>query len=93
VGVTAEIAQDMLGSAEGWLSVNVPALVAKFLKQLLEPGPVTEVRRRTSTSEHVSLIEVAETGEELVAKGNAQSGDRQQEHRMTGRDPPLVVRR
>jgi len=92
MGVTAEVAQNMFGSAEGRLGVNVPALFVEFLEQLLESGPVAEVRRRASAIEHASAIEVAEAGEELVAEGNAQNRHRQQEHRMAGVDPALIVR-
>lgn len=91
VGVAAEVAENMFRSAEGRLSVDVPALVVELIDQRLEPRPITEVRRRTAAIEHASAIKMAESGEELVAEGNAQGWDRHEEHGMAGVNPALMV--
>ena len=91
VCVAAKVAQNMFWSAEGWLSVDVPALVVEFIGELLEARPISEVRRRAAAIEHVFAVEVAKSSEELVAEYNAQGGDRHEEHRMAGVDPSLMV--
>jgi hypothetical protein len=50
-----------------------------------------EIGRRTSAVEHVFAVEVAQSVKELVAKQGAQCGDGQQEERVAGVDPSLVV--
>ena len=91
VGVAAEVAQDMFGAAEGRLGVDVPVLVAKLLDQLIKHRRITEGSGRASEVESSLAVELAEAGEELVAEHGAQNGNRQQEHRMAGMNPALVV--
>ena len=82
MGVAAEVAQDMFGSAEGRLGVDVPFLVAQLLISCSNhPGS----RKRSGPQLGLSLaIEVAESVKELLAEDGAQDGNRQQEHRMAG---------
>jgi hypothetical protein len=91
VSVAAEVAEDMFGSAERRLGVDVPVLVAKLLDQLIEHRGIAQRSGRASEVEPSLAVELAEADEELVAEHGAQNGNRQQEHRMAGRDPSLVV--
>src|ERR1039457_4289761 len=91
VGVAAEVAQDMFGAAEGRLGVDVPVLVAKLLDQLIKQRRITERSGRTSEVEQALAVEMVKACEELVAEDGAQNGNRQQEHRMSGVDPALMV--
>ena len=43
VGVTTEITEDMSGSAEGRLGIDVPVLVAQCRDPLFEAGLITEM--------------------------------------------------
>jgi hypothetical protein len=54
---------------------------------------VTECGCRTVAVEQALAIELAESGEELVAEHGAQCRNRQQEQRVAGRDPSPVVGR
>ena len=83
----------MFGSAEGRLGVDVPSLVAQLVDQLFEAGRIEESSGRTSQVEHTLAIETVKAGEELVAEDGAQDGNRQEEHRMAGRDPALMISR
>jgi hypothetical protein len=93
VGVTAEVAQDMIWTAKGRLGIDVPVLLLQLVDQLLEAHRVTERRGRTSAMEQALAIELAKCGEELLTEGFAQDGNREQEHRMTGVDPALMIDR
>ena len=91
MGIAAEMTQDMSRATEGRAGINVPVLVAQLLHQFLEPYRVAEVVCRTSAIEQASAIELAQASEELLAKDGAQDGNGQQEQRMAGRDPALMV--
>ena len=58
VGVAAEIAEDMFGTAERRLGIDVPVLVAELLHELFEPRPIAEISRRTTAIEQVFAIEL-----------------------------------
>jgi hypothetical protein len=92
-GVTAEIAQDMLGAAEGRLDIDEPVLVLQLLHQLLEPRRITEISSWTSQVEQVLAVELAESGKKLLAEDGVQYGNGQEEQRVAGRDPALVIGR
>jgi len=68
VGVTAEIAQDVFGPAEGRLGVDVPSLLAQLRDQLFEAGRIKESSGWTSQVEQALAIEMEKAGEELVRK-------------------------
>src|ERR1035437_2046760 len=93
VDVTAEVAEDMFRSAEGRLGIDVPILVAELLHQLLEADTAAEWGGWTSEVEQSLAVELAKSGEELFAEDGAQDGNRQDEQRMAGRDPALMISR
>ncbi len=90
VGVAAEVAQHMFGSAEGKVGVDVPSLVAELVDQLLE---ARRIKGGTSAVKQALAIEMVKACEELLAKDGAQNGNRQEEHRMAGVHPALVIGR
>jgi len=91
MGVTAEIAKDMLGSSEWRPGVDVPVLSAELLRQLFEARPVTEIGGRTTAIEAVLAVELPQSVEELLAEHGAQSRNGQQEQRMSSRNPALMI--
>ena len=93
VGVAAEVAKNMFGSTEGRLGVDVPVLVFELFDQLLEHRGITESSSRPSQVEQSSVMKSAESGEELLAEDSAQDRNGQQEHRMAGRNPALMIGR
>ena len=68
-------------------------MFVELLDQLLEHGRITEGSGRTSEVKQALAIEVAESCEELLAEDGTQNGNRQQEHRMAGMNPALVIGR
>lgn len=86
VGVSAEVAQDMFRSAEGRLGIDEPSLPGQLRDQLLEPRSITEIACRTSQVEQVLTVEMAKSGEKLLAEDGAQNGNRQREQRVAGGD-------
>jgi len=58
---------------------------------VLEPCRVTEVCRRASAVEQVFAVKLSKPGKESLAELGAQDRDGQQEERVAGVDPPLVV--
>jgi hypothetical protein len=93
VGVTAKIAQDVFGPAEGRLGVDVPSLLAQLVDQLFEARRIKESSGWTSQVEQALAIEMVKAGEELLAEDGAQDGNRHEEHRMAGVDPALMISR
>ena len=93
MGVAAGVAQNMLGAAEGRLGMDVPVLFAELANQLLERPRITEGSGRTSEVKQALAVEVAESGEELLTEDSAQNANRQEEHRMAGMNPALVIGR
>ena len=94
MGVAAEVAQNMFGAAEGRLGIDVPVLVCRASS--ISCSNIAGSRRGAAGPlqvEQALAIEVAESGEELLAEDAAQDGNRQQEHRMAGMDPALVIGR
>jgi len=49
------------------------------------------MRRGTSEVEQSLAVELAKCGEELFAEDGAQDGNRQEEQRMAGVDPALMI--
>jgi len=93
VGVAAEVAQPMFGAGEGRLGMDVPFLFAELVDQLFEPRRIAERSGRTFEVKQALAVEVAESCEELLAEDGAQNGNRQEEHRMAGMNPALVIGR
>lgn len=93
VGVAAEIAQHLLGSAEGRLGVDKPLLPAEPGEQFLEPCRIAELGGGAAAVELILPVELAKCAEELLAEHRAQCGDGQKEERMFGRDPSLMIGR
>src|SRR5579864_1653344 len=93
MGVAAEVAQHMLGSAEGRLGMDVPVLFAELRDQLLERRRITEGSGRASQVKQAFAVEVAESVKELLAEDGAQNPNRHEKHRMAGMNPALVIGR
>ena len=93
VGVAAEIAEDMFGTAERRLGIDVPVLVAELLHELFEPRLIHEIGGRAAANEQVLAVELPQSVEELLTEHGAQYGNGQQEQRMSGRDPALMIGR
>ena len=91
VGVAAERAQDLLGSTEWRLGVDVPSLLAQLFDESVELCRVAEGCGRPSEVEQASLLKLAKSGEELLAEDSAQQMNWHEEHRMTGRNPALMI--
>ena len=91
VGVAAQVAEDMFRSTKRRLGVDVPFLPVQTGQQVLEPCRVTEVCRRSSAVEQVLAVKLSKPGKESLAELGAQDRDGQQEERVAGVDPPLVV--
>jgi hypothetical protein len=91
VGITAEIAEDMFGSAEGRLGIDVPVLLTHFLDQLFEPAGIAEISGGTAAIEQVFAVELAKSGKELLAEDVVQYRNGQQEQRVAGGNPSLMI--
>src|SRR5579862_5452549 len=74
MGVAAKVTQHMFRFAEGRLGMDVPFLFAELVEQLFERGRIAESSSRTSEVMQPLAVEVAESGEELVAEDGAQEG-------------------
>ena len=90
MGVAAQIAEHMGGSAERWLGIDDPLLVLQSLHQSCKQLPVLEGGCGTAAVQQFVAVEALQCEEELVAKDAAEHRNGQQEARM-GMDPALVV--
>jgi len=84
VGVTAEITEHMLRSAEGMLGVDVPVLLGQLLDQLFEQGWIIEIGGGTAAVEQVLAVEMANSGKELLAEDVVQYRNGQKESWVVG---------
>ena len=84
VGITAEITEDMIRSAEGRLGIDVPVLLAQRLDQLFEPRGIMEISGGPAAIEQVFAVEVAESGKELLTEDVVQYRNGQEESWVVG---------
>ena len=66
--ITAEIAEDLFGAAEGRLGIDVPVLLTHFLDQLFEPAGIAEISGGTggNRAEVLPAVKLAKSGKELL---------------------------
>lgn len=91
VGVTAEISEDPIRTAEGWLGIDVPVLLAQLCDQLLEPRGITEIPGGPAAIELILAVEMAKSGKELHPEDVVQYGNGQEESWVVGRNPALMI--
>lgn len=84
VGITAEITEDTIRSAERRLGIDVPVLLAQLLDQLFEPRGIMEIRGGPAAIEQVFAVEVAESGKELLTEDVVQYRNGQEESWVVG---------
>jgi len=77
MGVAAQVAEHMCGSAEGWLGIHDPLLVLQWLDQCGKQFPVLEGGCGTAAVERSVAVEALQREEELVAKDAAEHRDGQ----------------
>jgi len=70
MGVSAEILEDLLWSAEGLLGVDDPLLAVKAVLELAERRTISELGTLTFKGERILLVEIFEPGEELAPEDN-----------------------
>ena len=90
MGVAAQVAEHMCGSAEGRLGIHDPLLFAQLVQQFCEQFPILKHSGGTTAVQRSVAVEALEREEELVAKDAAEHRNGQQEAGM-GMDPGLVV--
>ena len=90
VGVTAEIAQHLRGSAHGLLGIDHPVLSMDSAQQLRELFRMLKACSRTPAVEQPLAIEVLQSGGKLAAKHLVQDMDGKQEA-MARSDPSPVI--
>jgi len=93
VGVTAEISEDSIRTAEGRLGIDVPVLLAQPRDQLFKPRGITEIRGGSAAIELVLAVEMTKSSEELVTEDVVEYRNGQQEPWVVGRNPSLMIRR
>ena len=91
--VASQVTKYVFGAAEGRLGIDHPLVPAQLGEQFREPLPVLKSRRLAAAVELVLVVEVFEPREELIAEDSAQDRYRQQEERVAGGDPTLMVGR
>ncbi len=92
MGVTREIVQHMLGSAEGWLGIDDPVLLGKGTQKSSEVPLVAERQTLAVKPKLVVAKSASESGHELAAEDAAEHLDGQKEVSRC-RDPVGVIRR
>lgn len=93
VGVATEIVQHMGRAAEGWLGVDEPLLLGEPDGQIFEPCRITEIGCGPAAVELVVAVEVAQSTEELLVEHPSQCWNGQEEQRVFGVDPSLMIGR
>ena len=62
-----------------------------FLDQLFEPAGITEISGGTAAIEQVFAVELAKSGKELLAEDVVQYRNGQEEQRVVGGNPSLMI--
>ena len=92
MGVTGEIAEHMMGTAEGWLGVDDPVLTEQGTQEGAEGLFVFERLENSGESKLVLLESALQGGDELAAEDTTEYVDGQEEG-IAGMDPLLAVGR
>src|SRR4029077_2427085 len=90
MGVAAQVAEHLGGSAEGRLGIDDPLLVLQLLHQSRKQFLVLEGGCGTAAVQRSVAVEALQSAQELVAKDAAKHRNGQQEARMR-MDPALVI--
>lgn len=92
MGITGEVLDDMLGTAERPLGIDDPVEASKLTKEAIEAGGV--LQRRDSTSEAKLFVakRSTEEGEELTSEHTLKRLERQEES-LPASNPPRAIRR
>ena len=72
MGVAAEIAQHLHGSAEGGLGIDDPVVAVQAAEEFGELLRIGESGGRTGAAELVATVKTFQAGEELAAKDAAE---------------------
>ncbi len=92
VGVSSEVAEDLLGSAEGGLGVDDPVFLVEMVTKRCPCPRMGEVGSASREIEHGVFVRVVEGGEKLPPEKPAEHLNRQ-EVALTPGDPALCVKR
>ena len=80
MGVTKEMAKDMIRSAEGRLGIDIPVPLPQLLDPLFEPRMIMELSGGPAAIEQVFAVEMAKSGKELLTEDIVQCRNGQEEH-------------
>ena len=92
MGVAPEVAEDLLGSAEGRLGVDDPARAIELVLHAGESRRIGERRGGAVEAERAALVESSQSREELSAKECAEHANGEEEIGTRG-DPSRAVER
>ena len=84
VGVTTEITEDIIRSAEARLGIDIPVLLAQRLDPLFEPRGIMEISGGPAAIEQVFAVEMPESGKELLTEDVLQYRNGQKEPWVAG---------
>jgi len=79
VRIACEIVQNMLGTAEGWLGVDDPALAKELSEKSSKATQLDKTLKRAVKLELVLKKELLQSGCELAPEDATQRGDGQEE--------------
>jgi hypothetical protein len=91
VRVAAEIPEDLVGPAEGWLGIDVPSHAVEPVAQASEAARVGEGRCGAVEPELAGVVEADEASKELAAEQGAERAGR--EGGSSGACRPIGIRR
>jgi hypothetical protein len=91
MSIGAEIAQDVFGTAEGWLGVDDPVVVEQPAQPCVEGSRLGERQEVSEELEFPSMERVAKSSDELAAEYMAEYADGQKKGVSRG-DPSGVIR-
>ena len=92
VRIAAQVSQDLLRSAEGWLGVDDPFDVFESGKMLVKGVRLSEVSEVTEEAQYTCVKGVCQSLEKQASKQTRQNFDRQEEARPTS-DPSRTIDR
>jgi hypothetical protein len=92
VGIAAEVADDLLGPAEGALCINNPILTKQRSEEGCKAFRFIQMLDRSGTSQQLLLKSTPEPSDKLSSKYFAESLNGQEE-RVSRVNPPFPVRR
>src|SRR5215831_12991221 len=92
VSVAGEIAEDMMGTAEGWFGIDDPVLAEQGAQESAEGFLVLQRSKRAREDDLALLESSLESGDELTAKDATEHAHRQEEG-IARVDPARVVGR